>query len=44
LARLSSLDLIANKGPDMKRGGCNAWHLTRAGSDLLAALPTERKR
>jgi hypothetical protein len=43
LARLSGLGLIANEGPDTQRGGCNAWHLTLAGSDFLAGLPDGRK-
>lgn len=44
LARLSGLGLIANDGPDSERGGCNAWHLTQAGSDLLAGLGTQGER
>ena len=42
LARLSALGLITNDGPE--RGGTNAWHLTPAGADLLAALPTRGER
>jgi len=43
LARLSALGLIANVGPEMGRGGCNAWYLTDAGSNLLASVRAEHK-
>jgi AcrR family transcriptional regulator len=43
LTRLSGLDLVANRSPDAKRGGSNAWHLTPVGSDLLAAVPQRPK-
>ncbi len=43
LRRLSGLGLIANDGPSVGRG-CNAWHLTRAGSQLLADRAARRER
>lgn len=39
LARLSGLGLISNERAGAGRGGSNAWRLTPAGSELLAALP-----
>jgi len=44
LARLSGVGLIANDGPDSERGGCNAWHLTQAGSDLLTGRGARGER
>jgi AcrR family transcriptional regulator len=41
LARLSSLGLIANHGPD---AGRNAWRLTHVGSELLAGLAARYER
>jgi AcrR family transcriptional regulator len=36
LGRLSALGLVANDGAAAQRGGPNAWHLTQAGSNVLA--------
>jgi AcrR family transcriptional regulator len=44
LARLSGLGLIANEARGDGRHGSNAWHLTQAGSDVLAARAAERRR
>jgi DNA-binding MarR family transcriptional regulator len=44
LARLSGVGLIANDGPHPERGGRNAWRITQAGCDLLAAINKARTR
>ncbi len=38
LARLSALGLICNDAPQEGSRGPNAWRLTTAGADLLAAV------
>jgi AcrR family transcriptional regulator len=38
LARLARLGLIENRGAGQRRGGANAWHLTRSGGELEAAI------